>query len=210
MNTSSSELLAAKGKGAQTARGHRRRALILKVASELFASRGYDGVSINDIGAAAGISGPGIYRYFLSKEAMLAAIFEHIHSRHQEAFSEVLGSGKSPEEMLETLIDIQIALATEEPEKIRILMSAERYLASDLAERLRAERRHTMKIWSGLLREARPELSAEEANITVHGMLALVDSISRRSEPMTSRLANHLRGLAMGVVFGTSTASSSG
>ena len=49
-----------------------RRAQILAAAAERFARYGFHGVSIDDIGAAVGISGPALYRHFRSKEAMLA------------------------------------------------------------------------------------------------------------------------------------------
>jgi len=69
------------GKGAQTSRGMIRQELILKVAATLFSERGYDSVSINDIGFAAGVTGPAIYRYFPSKEALLLSIYEHLYRR---------------------------------------------------------------------------------------------------------------------------------
>ena len=54
---------------------------VLKVAATLFSERGYDSVSINDIGFAAGVTGPAIYRYFPSKEALLLSIYEHLYRR---------------------------------------------------------------------------------------------------------------------------------
>src|SRR5687768_4472400 len=105
------------GKGAQTSRGLIRANLILKVAATLFAGRGYDSVSINDIGFAAGVTGPAVYRYFPSKEALLVAIYQHLYRRNSEGLSSALAEGRSPAETLERLIDLQIRLATEEPEK---------------------------------------------------------------------------------------------
>src|SRR5207248_5227286 len=50
-----------------------RRDEILEIAVGLFATRGYHGVSMDDIGAAAGVTGPALYHHFAGKEAMLAA-----------------------------------------------------------------------------------------------------------------------------------------
>ena len=50
-----------------------RRAEILEIAVGLFAARGYHGVSMDDIGAAAGVTGPALYHHFAGKEAMPAA-----------------------------------------------------------------------------------------------------------------------------------------
>src|SRR6201991_4568328 len=56
-----------------TPRRRSRRDEILEIAMGLFATRGYHGVSMDDIGAAAGVTGPALYHHFAGKEAMLVA-----------------------------------------------------------------------------------------------------------------------------------------
>src|SRR5690349_19665292 len=56
-----------------SSRRRSRREEILEIAVDLFATRGYHGVSMDDIGAAAGVTGPALYHHFAGKEAMLAA-----------------------------------------------------------------------------------------------------------------------------------------
>src|SRR5690606_27243571 len=51
-----------------------RKSQLAAVASELFRQRGYHGVGINDIAAAAGVTGPAIYRHFADKQAILAHV----------------------------------------------------------------------------------------------------------------------------------------
>jgi AcrR family transcriptional regulator len=51
-----------------------RREQILREAARLFAERGFHGVGVDEIGAAVGISGPGLYRHFAGKDAMLAEL----------------------------------------------------------------------------------------------------------------------------------------
>src|SRR5215212_6859887 len=55
-----------------------RRAQILDTAAELFAERGFHGVSVVELGAACGISGPALYKHFPSKDAMLAEMLVEI------------------------------------------------------------------------------------------------------------------------------------
>src|SRR3981189_1061418 len=61
------------GPAGQQPRRRSRRDEILEIAVGLFATRGYHGVSMDDIGAAAGVTGPALYHPFAGKEAMLAA-----------------------------------------------------------------------------------------------------------------------------------------
>ena len=61
------------------ARGARRRppdrkATILRVAAELFASRGYAAVSLTEIAEGVGISPGAMYRHYRGKEGVLDAV----------------------------------------------------------------------------------------------------------------------------------------
>jgi TetR/AcrR family transcriptional regulator, transcriptional repressor for nem operon len=54
----------------------RNRAALLNAASELFRERGFEGVSIADIAAAAGLTHGAFYNHFTSKEALCAEVVE--------------------------------------------------------------------------------------------------------------------------------------
>ena len=58
-----------------------RRDQILETAAELFAAKGFHGVSVGEIGRACGISGPALYKHFESKDAVLAAMLVGISER---------------------------------------------------------------------------------------------------------------------------------
>ena len=62
-------------------RGSGRREVLLREAARLFAERGFHGTTIEDIGAAGGISGPGVYKHFASKDAVLASLLVGISER---------------------------------------------------------------------------------------------------------------------------------
>ena len=57
-----------------TAQPTDRRQRILQVASELFATRGYDGTSMRDVSEACAISKSLLYHYYPGKEALIFAI----------------------------------------------------------------------------------------------------------------------------------------
>src|ERR1700733_10653312 len=90
---------------ARTTKGARRRAAILEAASDLFRERGFRATSLDDIGAAAGVSGPAIYRYFKSKHELLAVLIEEAAAAWRAAVDEVLSTDAPPMVMLENLID---------------------------------------------------------------------------------------------------------
>jgi AcrR family transcriptional regulator len=172
------------GKGSQTSRGVKRRDLILKVAATLFAENGFDSVSISDIGIAAGITGPAIYRYFVSKEALLVSIYDHLYKRFSKGITAILRREVSAVDSLEMLLEFQVDLAYEDHEKIRIVDNDGRHLTAKEAADFRVEHRRPLSVWIDLLGQARPDLTRIECEVTVHAVLALINSISlRRGAP---------------------------
>lgn len=190
------------GKGAQTTRGLRRRSLILKVAANLFAERGFDGVTINEIGFESGVTGPAIYRYFASKEELLVSIYEHLYRRFRDGLNEIMSAGCQGAEAISGFIDLQIDLAAQEAEKIRIVELEWRHLPQKESELLRAENRSHLAVWRELLHEVRPDLTAAGVETTLHALLSLINSISlkRGPESVTAADRQRLREMALSVV----------
>ena len=93
-----------------------RREQILKEAARLFAERGFHGVGVDEIGAAVGISGPGLYRHFAGKDAMLAellvGISERLLTRRPAAGGG--GGGRPGQAVLASLIDGHIDFALDD------------------------------------------------------------------------------------------------
>jgi AcrR family transcriptional regulator len=54
---------------------------IFDAAVDLFAEKGYDGVSIRDIGRAVGITEGAVYKHYSSKEEILESIFTYVEGR---------------------------------------------------------------------------------------------------------------------------------
>ncbi len=69
---------------------------IFDAAVDLFAERGYDGVSIRDIGRAVGVSEGAVYKHYASKEAILESIFAYVEGRIYP---------KAPEASIDALVD---------------------------------------------------------------------------------------------------------
>jgi AcrR family transcriptional regulator len=91
-----------------------RRSEILNQALALFLSRGYDNVSLNDIIADAGISKGVFYHYFLSKEALLAALADRFAHQTLTELDDVLNDRKlNPLERLNAFLAKGTRIKTE-------------------------------------------------------------------------------------------------
>ncbi|GAA1215859.1 TetR/AcrR family transcriptional regulator [Prauserella alba] len=155
-----------------------RREQILTEATELFASHGFSAVSMDDIGRAAGIAGPSVYRHFPSKASLLGAIGRRAGDRLLLAAEDALRSdGEWP--ALQRLAESYVATLTGQPELL-VSFSVDRVHIDerDRPELLRIQREYVAH-WVRLLEAARPELDAREAKITVHAALTVANDLTR-------------------------------
>jgi AcrR family transcriptional regulator len=80
------------------------RARVLDAAVELFAHQGYDGTSVSQVIAKAGVAKGGFYHHFASKEALLYEVYGDLINRQLDGMDEILARGLPPAETLRALI----------------------------------------------------------------------------------------------------------
>ena len=97
-----------------------RRAELLTIAAELFATRGYTQTTVRDIGDAAGILSGSLYHHFDSKEAMLDEILRDFMGGLHASFAEIVAVGDSPRRALEGLIRSSFATIHERPHAVAL------------------------------------------------------------------------------------------
>src|SRR5690348_17105003 len=130
----------------------RKRAL-LRVALRQFRDRGYLGATMNDIGAAAGVSGPALYHHFRSKDDLLVAALVDVAREIDAASRSVMGRRDiEPRDALRELIDAFVEVALREPDMIAVYLLEARHLPAEVFARLRgSEERHRDR-WAHFLR----------------------------------------------------------
>lgn len=167
-----------------------RREQILKEAARLFAERGFHGVGVDEIGAAVGISGPGLYRHFAGKDAMLAELLVGISdslltgAKRRLAEAEgVTGSGAGAEAVLDSLIEGHIDFALDDRPLITLhdreldrLRDADRKMVRQL-------QRQYVELWVGVLRDVYPAVAEPSARSAVHSVFGLLNSTPHLGRP---------------------------
>jgi AcrR family transcriptional regulator len=163
---------------ARTARGGDlpRRDLILREAARMFAARGFHGVGIDDIGAAAGISGPAVYRHFAGKEALLAEMLTGISQRLLAGGLERAAAAADPLDALHRLVDFQVAFALDEPELIVVHDRDLASLPKAGQHDVRRLQREYVEVWVDVVRQVRPEAPESSARAAVHAVFGLINS----------------------------------
>src|SRR5215218_7588150 len=181
-----------------------RREQILKEAARLFAERGFHGVGVDEIGAAVGISGPGLYRHFPGKDAMLAELLVGISRRLLDGGrlrSESAADG-GPAAVLDSLIDGHIDFALDDRPLIT-LHDRELDRLRDSDRRLvRQLQRQYVELWVDVVRRLHADVPEDEARAAVHAVFGLLNATphfgSSRIAPDRDGTARLLRRLAHG------------
>lgn len=162
-----------------------RREQILKEAARLFAERGFHGVGVDEIGAAVGISGPGLYRHFVGKDAMLAELLVGISGSLLTGAERRLAEadGVPPEEVLDSLIEGHIDFALDDRPLITLHdRELDRLRDSDRKLVRRLQRRY-VELWVGVVRALYPDLAEPAARSAVHSVFGLLNSTPHLGRP---------------------------
>ncbi|WP_149829321.1 TetR/AcrR family transcriptional regulator [Streptomyces tailanensis] len=193
-----------------------RREQILKEAARLFAERGFHGVGVDEIGAAVGISGPGLYRHFAGKDAMLAellvGISEQLLTGAKRRLAEADGAvgrgsgggaapeatgrpaggtgrrptGRDPEAVLDSLIEGHIDFALDDRPLITLHDRELDRLRDSDRKRVRQLQRQYVELWVSVLREVYPGLAEPAARSAVHSVFGLLNSTPHLGRPGSS------------------------
>ncbi len=102
---------------------NRRRQEILEAAAKIFADKGFEKTTLNEIAAAAEFGKGTLYLYFSNKEDIFVSIFEEgkrvLHKRMQENLQGISDAGKK----IERFIELAFQFMREHESKFRLFMS---------------------------------------------------------------------------------------
>jgi AcrR family transcriptional regulator len=153
-----------------------RRAQILEIAAELFAEHGFHGVSIADLGAACGFSGPALYKHFRSKQAILSEMLVSISEELLREGKRRVKDAEDDRAALAALVDWHVTFALDHKPLIVVQDRDWAALAVEAREKVRQTQLAYVEVWVRVLRSLHPELSAEQARAHVHAGFGLINS----------------------------------
>lgn len=156
-----------------------RREILLTEAVRLFRRHGFHAVSINDIGAAAGINASSVYRSFSGKADLLAAACYRASERLAVMTESALSGAGDASGALHRLVGSYVAFTFEQSDLVSVYVSENNNLPAHDRHQLRRTQRLHVEEWVRLLTTARPALPATEARLLVHAALTVVSDLGR-------------------------------
>jgi AcrR family transcriptional regulator len=142
------------------------RARLLRSALSLFWERGYHGAGTNEIGAAAGLTGPSIYRHFATKDDMLVSAV--LQGADKLAAGAIAAQHETdPRRALELLCASFVEVALKDPEVLGVYFYESRHVPAEAKVELDREGLHYLHHYERRLAAVRPDLSAAEVQLRV-------------------------------------------
>jgi AcrR family transcriptional regulator len=187
----------------------RRREQLLDVALKLFAGRGFNATTMNDIAEAAGVTKPLLYQHFRSKRALYLELADSVADSLLEAIGKAAAEAEGPRQQVERGLAAYLHLMVTRSDAFNLLFGSDvpndlelsravRGVKSTIAEAIDA------LIDAGLEEDHRRMLAyavvgmAEGASLHYFNTRAVVNGVAQGSEAdaEATRLAARLADLA--------------
>lgn len=184
-----------------------RRDALLAAAAQLFAERGYAGVTLEELGAAAGVSGPAVYRHFSGKPAVLAALLLEASEGLLDGGGEVVSAAVDTDAALRALIEFHVDFAIANADVIRVQDRDLTSLPDADAHRVRRLQREYVELWVGVLDRLHDDAPIAELRIRAHAAFGLINSTPHSARSHGSRPADDtVRGVLRRMAWASLTA----
>ncbi|MEO3862685.1 TetR/AcrR family transcriptional regulator [Acrocarpospora sp. B8E8] len=152
-----------------------RRDQLAQLAAQRFHLLGYHRVSLGDVAADAGVTGPAVYRHFKNKEALLAASIASGLDLVEEA---VGGAADAP---LETVVAAVAEVGLHRPDMWVLLQRESRFLSPELRAPVQEQFGRVVDALSRRLRRENTALAHDDARLLITAATAVL------SLPSTTR-----------------------
>ena len=151
----------------------KRRRELLAIAANLFAERGFANVTVDDIGDAAGVSGPALYHHFKGKEALLGEMLIGISEYLLDGGRKVALVGG---EVLERLVGFHARFAVDDRALITVHFRDLVHATEQDQRTVRRLQARYVTVWVDELIREQPEHDRRTARATVQATFGLINS----------------------------------
>lgn len=174
-----------------------RREQLLASAAELFAARGFHGVSVAELGKACDVSGPALYKHFPSKDSILAEMLVSISEELLGVGRERVAAAGDAAGAVRALVDWHVDFALRHRALIVVQDRDWESLPPEARERVRSLQREYVEVWAGQLRRVHRGLRTDRARAMAHVAFGLINSTPHSGLLADDAMRDLLTGMAL-------------
>lgn len=156
-----------------------RRAEIVAAGAAVFADRGYQGTSLEDIAASAGVTRPLLYHYFRDKDELYREILRAARAELDEALAAAVAAADAPAERLRAGLTAYLTFVRDRGRQWDLLFGGGTAVAGELAEESARLRFATADKIAALVRQGAPELDPQAAGAYAHAVSGAGEQLAK-------------------------------
>ncbi|BBX01661.1 TetR family transcriptional regulator [Mycolicibacterium moriokaense] len=152
---------------------------LLATGARLFRAQGYPAVSTSEIGKGAGIAGPGLYRTFSSKQAILDALIRRLDEWWNLETIRALRSDQEPAECLRSLIEGRTRISLDDPDLVSVSITELSHASTEVSDGYTRNQADREGVWIDLIRKQVPQTTVPQARLLVAAATNFIDDVVR-------------------------------
>lgn len=165
----------------------------------MFARRGFHGVSVDDLGAATGTSGPALYRHFSSKEEVLAELLLGASEQLLEGGLRRAQDAPSAGDALVALVAFHVDFALDDPDVITVQARDLTSLPAEASRKVRALQHRYVAVWAAVIDEV-TDCGTQRAMAAAHAAFGLMNSTPHSARLPRAEMRSMLQTMALGAL----------
>ncbi|MCX2932541.1 helix-turn-helix domain containing protein [Mycobacterium sp. CVI_P3] len=152
---------------------------LLAAGAQLFRARGFPAVSTADIGKRVGIAGPGLYRSFSSKQAILDTLVRRLDEWSALECIRALRTNNPAVQRLEQLVAGRVRISLENPDLVSVSITELAYASAEVRDTIVRNQADRDGVWIDLIRTLVPQTSVAQARLLVAAAVSFIEDVSR-------------------------------
>ncbi len=180
---------------------------LLAAGARLFRARGYPAVSTSEIGKGVGIAGPGLYRSFASKQAILDALIRRFDEWSSLECIRAIRVNQQAKQRLRGLVDGRVRISLDEPDLVAVSVTELSSASTEVRDAFARGQGDRDAVWIELIRTLVPETSVAEARLLVAAAVSFIEDVARTWH-LTRRagVADEMTAIALSILTSRATA----
>jgi AcrR family transcriptional regulator len=176
---------------------------VVRAAGRLFASRGFHGTSMRDLGEELGLLGSSLYSHVDSKEQLLVEVVQQGAELFQAHADRVAGSAASPEDKVAELIRGHIGIITINQDQSATFLNEARFLPDDARSAIVAMRDRYEATFRDVIAQgiAAGSFRRQDPALTTIMVLSVLNAVIRWYRPGGSQSVDEITEAMIGFVM---------
>jgi AcrR family transcriptional regulator len=152
---------------------------LLAAGARLFRAQGYPAVSTSEIGKGAGIAGPGLYRSFSSKQAILDALIRRLDEWWSLECIRAIRANSEAAQRLHGLVEGHVRISLDAPDLVAVSVTELSHASDEVRDGYLRNQADREAVWIELIRKVVPATSVTEARLLVAAAISFIEDVAR-------------------------------